>query len=92
MHEVKLTLADVIGTPDTWPDYSRRSNGKRIDMRRARISEFASSDCGIIIATRGSVDGPTYTEVFVESRQLRRRALKVLKVGLNVNAAVRLAI
>ena len=53
------TLADVIGSPDTWADFSIQRDGQPADMRRARISEFSAYPQGIAIATSGGRDGPT---------------------------------
>jgi hypothetical protein len=94
---LRTTLADVIGTPDSWPDYAARRDGTRVSMRGACISEFGTSELGasgggLAIATSGGDDGPTLAVFFVEDAELRRRAMKVLKVGMNVNVAVRLSI
>jgi len=92
MHEVRMTLADVIGMPNTWPNYAWRNEGKPVDMRGARISEVAASNDEILIATVGSVGGRTYSVFQIEDRKLLKRAMKVLKAGLNVDVAARLAI
>ena len=89
---LRTTLADVIGMPETWPDYSAKRDGARANMRGACISEFAASDGSLAISTCGGVDGPTLAVFFVEDPELLERATKVLKVGMNVNAAVLLAI
>jgi len=92
MRELRMTLADVIGMPHTWPDYALGNEGKRVDMHGARISDFATSHDEILIATVGSVGGRTYSVFQIEDRRLRNRAMKVLKVGLNVNVAARRSI
>ena len=86
------TLGDVIGAPGTWRDLSAKRDGACANMRGAVISEFAASDGSLAIATSEGVDGPTLSVFFVEDPDLLRRATKVLKVGLNVNAAVLLPI
>jgi len=92
MHEIRMTLADVIGMPNTWPHYARKDEGKRVDMHGARIAEVAASRDEILIATVGSVGGRTYSVFQIEDRKLLKRAMKVLKVGLSVDVAARLAI
>jgi hypothetical protein len=89
---LRTTLADVIGVPETWPDYTAKRDGARANMRGACISEFAASDGSLAISTEGGVDGPTLSVFFVEDPDLLERATKVLQVGMNVNAAVLLAI
>ena len=88
----RMTLADVIGTPDTWADYAAKRDGTRVNMRGACISEFAASQGSLSVATCGGEYGPTFAVFFIEDPELRKRAMKVLKVGLNVNVAVRLSI
>jgi hypothetical protein len=92
MHEVRMTLADVIGMPNTWPNYAWRNDGQRVDMHGARISEVAASHDELLIATVGSVGGRTFSVFQIEDRKLLKRAMKVLKAGLNVDVAARLAI
>jgi hypothetical protein len=92
MHEIRMTLADVIGMPNTWPNYACRNEGRRVDMHGARISEVAASHDELLIATVGSVGGRTYSVFQIDDRRLLKRAMKVLKVGLSVDVAARLAI
>lgn len=89
---LRTTLADVIGMPDTWPDYSAKRDGAHANMRGASISEFAASNGSLTMATSGGADGPTLAVFFVEDADLLKRAMKVLEVGMNVNAAVLLPI
>jgi hypothetical protein len=89
---LQTTLADVIGPPSTWPDYSWNREGKRANMRGACISEFAESHDGIAIATSGGIDGPTYTAFFIEDLNLKKRVMRVLRVGLSVHIAAKLPV
>jgi hypothetical protein len=92
MHEIRMTLADVIGMPNTWPNYTWKNEGRCVDMHGARIAEVAASHDELLIATVGSNGGRTYSVFQIEDRKILRRAMKVLKVGLNVHVAARLAI
>jgi len=58
----------------------------------AWIGEVVVSADGLAISTRGAASGPTYSVFRIEDRELKRRAPRVLKTGMNVNAACLLAI
>jgi hypothetical protein len=62
------------------------------DMGGAWISEILVSSDGLAISTRGAACGPTYSVFRVEDQDLKRRTARVLKTGLNVDAACLLTI
>jgi hypothetical protein len=62
------------------------------DMGGAWISKVVVSNDGLAISTRGAASGPTYSVFRVEDRDLKRRAARVLRTGMNVDAACLLAI
>jgi hypothetical protein len=57
-----------------------------------RISDIVVSADGLAISTRGAASRPTYSVFRIEDRDLKRRAARVLKTGMNVDAVCRLAI
>jgi hypothetical protein len=62
------------------------------DMGGAWISEVVVTTDGLAISTRGAASGPTYSVFRIEDRDLKRRAARVLKTGMNVDAVCVLAI
>jgi hypothetical protein len=92
MIRIRTTIGDVLGLPNTWPDFSFSGTSMQADMGGAWISEIVVSEDGLAISTRGAASGPTYSEFRIEDRDLKRRAARVLKTGMNVDAVCRLAI
>ena len=92
MRTTRTTIGDVLGLPGTWPDFSFSGTNRQADMGGAWISKVVVSDDGLAIATRGAASGPTYSVFRVEDRDLKRRAARVLRTGMNVDAACLLAI
>jgi hypothetical protein len=92
MKMTRTTIGDVLGHPDTWPDFSFSGTTMQADMAGAWISGVLVSTDGLAISTRGAAGGPTYSVFRVEDRDLKRRAARVLRTGMNVDAAWRLAI
>ena len=62
------------------------------DMGGAWISKVVVSTDGLAISTRGAASGPTYSMFRIEDQDLKRRAARVLRPGMNVDAACLLAI
>ena len=62
------------------------------DMGGAWISKVVVSTDGLAISTRGAASGPTCSVFRVEDWNLKRRVARVLKTGMNVNAACLLVI
>jgi hypothetical protein len=92
MRTTRTTIGDVLGLPGTWPDFSFSGTNMQADMGGAWISKVVVSNDGLAISTRGAASGPTYSVFRVEDRDLKRRAARVLRTGMNVDAACLLAI
>lgn len=92
MKTTLMTIGDVLGLPHTWPDFSFSGTSAQTDMRGAWISKVVVSTDGLAISTRGAASGPTYSVFRVEDRDLKRRAARVLRTGMNVDAACQLAV
>ena len=92
MKTTRMTIGEVLGLPDTWPDYSFSGTTMHADMGGAWISKVLVSADGLAISTRGVACGPTYSVFRIEDQVLKRRAARVLRTGINVDAACLLAI
>lgn len=92
MKTTRTTIGDILGLPNTWPDFSYSGTSMQADMGGAWISEVVVSTDGLAISTRGAASGPTYSVFRVEDRDLKRRAARVLRTGMNVDAACRLTL
>ena len=92
MKTTRTTIGDVLGLPNTWPDFSFSGTSMQADMSGAWISEVVVSTDGIAISTRGAASGPTHSVFRIENRDLKRRAARVLRTGMNVDAACLLSI
>lgn len=92
MKTTRTTIGDVLGLPDTWPDYSFSGTTMHADTCGAWISKVLVSVDGLAISTRGAACGPTYSVFRIENQDLKRRAARVLRTGMNVDAACLLAI
>jgi hypothetical protein len=92
MKRTRKTIGDVLGLPNTWPDFSFSGTSMQADMGGAWISEVVVTTDGLAISTRGAASGPTYSVFRIEDRDLKRRAARVLKTGMNVDAVCVLAI
>jgi hypothetical protein len=85
-------LGDLLGPPESWPNHSQFRDFVRRDMSGAVISAVELRENGIAVSTDGAVCGPTFTMFPIEDPDIRERALRVLRLGLEVHAAVELAI
>lgn len=92
MKTTRTTIGDVLGLPNTWPDFSFSGTSMQADMRGAWISQVVVSTDSLAISTRGAASGPTYSVFRVEDRDLKRRAARVLRSGMNVDAACQLTL
>ena len=81
----RTTIGDVLGLPNTWPDFS--FSRTKADMSGAWISEIVVSADGLAMSTRGAASGPTYSLFRITDRDLKRSAARVLRNGMNVDAA-----
>ena len=85
---LELTVGDILGAPEFWPDYSRPPTHAGRDMYGAVISEVRTSPDGLAVATRGSASGETYAVFAIEDAELVRRLAAALKIGEDVHVAV----
>jgi hypothetical protein len=92
MKWTRTTIGDVLGLPNTWPDFSFSGTSMQADMGGAWISEIVVTADGIAISTRGAASGPTYSVFRIEDRDLKKRAARVLRTGMKVDAACLLTI
>ena len=92
MEGTATTLRDVLGAPETWPNHSHIRDFVRRDMTGAVISDVEVRENGIAVATQGATCGPTFTLFIIEDPDIRQRAVRVLRLGLEVHAAADLAI
>lgn len=83
----RTTIGDVLGLPNTWPDFSFSGTSMQADMGGAWISQVVASDEGLGVSTRGAARGPTYSVFTVPDRELRRRTARALRLGMAVNEA-----
>jgi hypothetical protein len=86
------TLGDVLGPPETWPNHSQFRDFVRRDMSGAVISAVDARENGIAVSTDGAACGPTFTMFVIDDPDIRERAMRVLRLGLEVHSAVQLAI
>ena len=87
-----MTLRDLLGPPETWPNHSQFRDFVRRDMSGAVISSVEVRENGIAVSTDGAACGPTFTLFVIDDPAIRERAMRVLKLGLEVHSAVELAI
>ena len=92
MDAKKTTVGDVLGSPDTWPDYSFSGITLKPGMLGAWISTVAVYDGGLAISTQGGAGGPTYSIFRIGDHGLRKRTMRALRIGMSVEAACLLAI
>jgi hypothetical protein len=81
-------VRDVIGEPESWPNYMQIEWQKSRDMRGARITSVFILGGQLAIQTRGAVCGKTFSTFVVEDRHLRDRLARVLRPDLSVHEAV----
>lgn len=92
MKKTRTKVADVFGLPDTRPDFSFSGTSMQTGMSGARISEVVVSTDGLAISTRGGASGPTCSVFRVQYRDLKGRAARVLRIGMNVDEACHLTL
>lgn len=92
METTVTTLGDVLGPPETWPNHSQFRDFVRRDMSGAVISAVEARENGIAVSTDGAACGPTFTMFVIDDPEIRERAMRVLRLGLEVHAAAELAI
>ena len=85
-------VRDVIGMPDSWPNFLHQDWRKSQDMRGARITEVFASGDEFAVQTKGAICGETFATFLVEDRVLRDRVMQILTADLCVHEAVATAI
>ena len=85
-------VRDVIGMPDSWPNFLHQDWRKSQDMRGARITEVFASGDEFAVQTKGAICGETFATFLVEDSVLRDRVMQILTADLCVHEAVATAI
>ena len=85
-------VRDVIGMPESWPNFLQQEWRKSQDMRGARITEVFASGDELAVQTKGSICGETFATFLIEDRALRDRIIQILIPDLGVHAAAATAI
>ena len=85
-------VRDVIGEPESWPNFVQTEWQSSHDMRGATITEVFTADDQLAIQTKGAVCGETFSTFVVEDRELRDRLTRVLRPDMSVDEAVATAI
>jgi hypothetical protein len=85
-------VRDVIGMPDSWPNFLQQEWRKSQDMRGARITEVFASGDEFAIQTKGAICGETFATFVVKDRALRERVMQIMTPDLSVYEAVATAI
>jgi len=81
-------VSDVIGNPESWPNYLHSGWLGPPDMRGAVITDVISSGNQIAIRTEGAACGDTFSVFVIEDQNLRERTLLALRPGTKVHEAV----
>ena len=82
------TVRDVIGEPESWPNFMYWECKKSQDMRGATITEVFASGDQLAIQTKGAVCGDTFSTFVIEDKALRDRVIRILRPALSVHEAV----
>ena len=85
-------VRDVIGMPESWPNFLHQEWRKSQDMRGARITEVFVSGDEFAVQTKGAICGETFATFVIEDRMLRDRIVQIMTPDLSVYAAVATAI
>ena len=81
-------VRDVIGEPESWPNFMKIEWQESRDMRGATITEVIVEGSQLAIQTRGAVCGKTFSTFAVEDRDLRDRLAQILRPEQGVYEAV----
>ena len=84
----KQRVRDVIGAPESWPNFMQPEWQRRRDMSGATITDVFVADEQIGVQTEGAVCGETFSTFVVGDPTLRQRLVKALRPGLNACEAV----
>lgn len=85
-------VRDVIGMPESWPNFLHEEWRKSQNMRGARVTEVFASGDELAVQTKGAICGETFATFLVEDRVLRDRVMQILTPDLSVYEAVATAI
>jgi len=85
-------VRDVIGEPESWPNFTQSEWQKSHDMRGATITEVFSADERLAIQTKGAACGATFSTFVVKDKELRDRLTQILRPDVGVHEAVAAAL
>lgn len=88
----KKQVRDVIGEPESWPNFMHEEWQGLQDMHGATIADVFAAGDQIAIQTKGAVCGETFSTFVVEDKELRDRLRQLLRPDLCVYEAVAAAI
>jgi hypothetical protein len=88
----RKTVRDVIGEPESWPNYLNGHSKEPTDMRGAVITVAFVSGDQIALQTKGAACGETFATFVVKDKELRDRLTQVLRPELSVHEAAAVAI
>jgi hypothetical protein len=85
-------VRDVLGEPDSWPNFMHEEWQQGRDMRGAIITVVFAAGDQIAVQTKGAICGETFSTFVVEEQELRDRVMQILRPELSVYAAVATAL
>ncbi len=81
------TVRDVIGEPESWPNFMQWELPGLPDMRGAMITEVFAAGDQIAVLTKGAICGDTFSTFAVEDKELRDRLTQALRPDMSVYQA-----
>lgn len=83
-----MCVRDVIGEPESWPNFLDEEWQRSKDMRGAKITEVFGAEDQIAVQTKGAACGATFSTFVVKDQELRDRVLRILRPEMGVYEAV----
>ncbi len=87
-----MFVRDVLGEPDSWPNFMNEKWQQARDMRGAIITVVFAAGDQIAVQTKGAICGETFSTFVVEEQEVRDRVMQILRPDLSVYAAVAIAL
>ena len=87
-----MFVRDVLGEPDSWPNFMHEEWQQAQDMRGAIITVVFAAGDQIAVQTKGAICGETFSTFVVEEQEVRDRIMQILRPDLSVYAAVATAL
>jgi hypothetical protein len=87
-----MFVRDVLGEPDSWPNFMHEEWQQARDMSGALITVVFAAGDQIAIQKKGAICGETFSTFVVEEREVRDRIMQILRPDLSVYAAVATAL